>query len=92
LGTTKFGGAWLHHSPMLAAVHHRSNSVAPEFLHIILLHTSFLGRGKTFSNNPSSFIFFSSPAQEVLPLTNLFSPQEKVLIFNPTGENLLLPL
>jgi hypothetical protein len=44
--------------------------------HIILLRTSFLGRGKTFSYNPSSFIF-SLPAQEVLPLTNLLSPQEK---------------
>jgi hypothetical protein len=25
-------GAWLHHSPMLALVHHRSNSAAPGFL------------------------------------------------------------
>jgi hypothetical protein len=25
-------GAWLHHSPMLALVHHRSNLAAPEFL------------------------------------------------------------
>jgi hypothetical protein len=44
---------------------------------IILLRTSFLGRGK-----PSPIIlpllFFSSPTQEVLPLTNLLSPQEKV--------------
>jgi hypothetical protein len=76
---------------MLALVHHRSNSVAPEFLHITLLRTSFLGCGKTFSYNPSSFIF-SSPAQEFLPLTNLPSPQEKVLIFHPIGENLLWPL
>jgi hypothetical protein len=58
--------------------------------HIILLRISFLGRGKTFSCNPSSF--FSSPAQEVLPLTNLLSPQEKVLIFHPIGANLLWPL
>jgi hypothetical protein len=52
-------GVWLHHSPMLALVHHHSNSAAPEFLqwwHIILLRTSFLGRGRTFFYNPSSFI------------------------------------
>jgi hypothetical protein len=42
--------------------------------HIILLRTSFLGRGRTFSYNPSSFIFYSL-AQEVLPLTNLLSLQ-----------------
>jgi hypothetical protein len=58
-------GVWLCHSPMLALVHHRSNSVAPEFLQILLC-TSFLGRGRTFSYNPSSFIFFfagtSSPS------------------------------
>jgi hypothetical protein len=34
-------------------------------------------------------LIFSSPAQEVLPLTNLLSPQEKVLIFHPIGANLL---
>jgi hypothetical protein len=28
-------GAWLHHSPMLALVHHRSNSAAPEFLQMV---------------------------------------------------------
>jgi hypothetical protein len=37
-------------------------------------------------------LFFSSPAQEVLPLTNLLSPQEKVFIFHPEGANLLSPL
>jgi hypothetical protein len=41
-----------------------------------LLRTFFFGRGRTFSYNPSSFIF-SSLAQEVLPLTNLLSLQEK---------------
>jgi hypothetical protein len=41
--------------------------------HIILLRTS-LGRGRTFSYNP---LFFSSPAQQVLPLTNLLSPQDR---------------
>jgi hypothetical protein len=67
----------------------RQNS--SKWWHIILLRTSFLGRGRTFSYNPSSFIF-SSPAQEVLPLTNLLSPQEKVLIFNPEGVNSPWPL
>jgi hypothetical protein len=51
--------------------------------HIILLCTSFLGHRRSY---------FSSPTQEVLPLTNLLSPQEKVLIFHPIGANLLWPL
>jgi hypothetical protein len=58
---------------------------------IILLCTSFLGRGRTFSSS-SNPLFFSSLAQEVLPLTNLLSPQEKVFIFHPIGANLLWPL
>jgi hypothetical protein len=53
-------GAWLHHSPMLALVHHRSNSAALEFLqmvaHNFVAHL-LLGHGRTFSYNPSSFIF-----------------------------------
>jgi hypothetical protein len=28
-------GAWLHHSPMLALVHHRSNLAVPEFLQMV---------------------------------------------------------
>jgi hypothetical protein len=28
-------GAWLHHSPMLALVHHRSNSAEPRFLQMV---------------------------------------------------------
>jgi hypothetical protein len=28
-------GVWLHHSPMLALVHHRGNSAAPEFLKMV---------------------------------------------------------
>jgi hypothetical protein len=87
-------GAWLHHSPMLALVHHRSNSAAPEFLkmvaHNFVAHLP-LGRGRTFSYNPSSFIF-SSPAQEVVPLTNLLSLQEKVSIFHLKGANSSRPL
>jgi hypothetical protein len=72
-------GVWLHHSPMVALVHHHSNSAVPELLQwvdIILVCTSFLGCGRTFSYNPS-LLFFSSPTQEVLPLTDLLSPQEK---------------
>jgi hypothetical protein len=52
-------GVWLHHSPILALVHHRNNLAAPEFLqwwHIVLLRTSFLGHGRTFSYNPSFFL------------------------------------
>jgi hypothetical protein len=36
-------GVWLHHSPMLALVHHRSNSAAPGFLHNFVVHL-LLGR------------------------------------------------
>jgi hypothetical protein len=28
-------GAWLHHSPMLALVHHRGNSAVPELLQMV---------------------------------------------------------
>jgi hypothetical protein len=28
-------GAWLHHSPMLALVHHRSNATVPGFLQMV---------------------------------------------------------
>jgi hypothetical protein len=83
-------GAWLHHSPMLALVHHRSNSAAPEFLQMVA-HNFFahllLGLWKNLL-----FYFFSSLAQEVLPIANLLYLQEKVLIFNPTGASLLWPL
>jgi hypothetical protein len=48
-----------------------TNSAVPG----ILLCTSFLGRGRTFSYNPS--LLFFSPAQEVLPLTNLSSLKKK---------------
>jgi hypothetical protein len=34
-GYRKMVGAWLHHSPMLALVHHRSNSAEPEFLRMV---------------------------------------------------------
>jgi hypothetical protein len=44
--------------------------------HIILLRTTFLGRGRTFSYNPSSFIFFFA-GQEVLPLTEILSSQDR---------------
>jgi hypothetical protein len=54
-----------------------------------------LGRGKTFSYNlPSffSFFFFFAAAQEVIPLTNLSSLQEKVLTFLLKGANSPWPL
>jgi hypothetical protein len=54
-----------------------------------LLRTSLLGRGKTFYN--PSLLFFS-PAQEVIPLINLSSPQEKVLTFFSKGANSPWPL
>jgi hypothetical protein len=79
LGTAKFGGYGFTTPPCLhwyTAVVTRRRGNSSKWWHIILLRTSFLGRGKTFSYNPSSFIF-SSPAQEVLPLTNLFSPQDR---------------
>jgi hypothetical protein len=48
--------------------------------HIILLCTSFLGRGRTFSYNPPAFIFFFTGTRG--PSSNQSSfPQEKVLIF-----------
>jgi hypothetical protein len=66
-------GAWLHHSPMLALVHHRSNSAAPEFLqmvaHNFVAHLLLVPRIILLLQ---FFLFyFSLPAQEVLPLTNL---------------------
>jgi hypothetical protein len=88
LAPQNFMGAWLHHSPMLALVHHRSNSTVPEFLqwwHIILLRTSFLGCGKTFSYNPSSFIFCFAGTRS--PSSNQSSfPQEKVLSSTRKGK------
>jgi hypothetical protein len=35
VGHRKMVGAWLHHSPMLALVHHCSNLVAPELLQMV---------------------------------------------------------
>jgi hypothetical protein len=35
IGHRKMVEAWLHHSPMLALVHHRSNSATPEFLQMV---------------------------------------------------------
>jgi hypothetical protein len=44
-------------------------------------------------SSPTILLFyFSSPAQEVIPLTNLSSPQEKVLTFLPKGANSPWPL
>jgi hypothetical protein len=79
LGTTKLVGAWLHHSPMLPLVHHRSNSAVPGFLqmvaHNFVVHL-LLGPWKNLLLK--SFLFyFSSPTQEILPLTNLFPLKKK---------------
>jgi hypothetical protein len=58
--------------------------------HIILLRTSFLGRGRTFSLNPSLLFFFADTRS---PSSNQSSfPSRKVLIFHLIGENLLWPL
>jgi hypothetical protein len=71
--------AWLHHSPMLALVHHRSNSVTPGFLqmvaHNFVAHL-LLGPWKNLLLKSFSIIFLL--AQEVLHLTYLLSLQEKV--------------
>jgi hypothetical protein len=66
-------GVWLHHSPMLALVHHRSNSAAPEFLQMVA-HNFCCALPSWAMGEPSPIIlllYLSSPAQEVLPLTNL---------------------
>jgi hypothetical protein len=72
-------GAWLHHSLMLALVLRRSNSAVPE-LHQMVAHNFamhlLLGLRKNFLLQ-SFLSIFSSLAQEVLPLNNLLSPQEK---------------
>jgi hypothetical protein len=70
-------GVWLHHSPMLALVNHRSNSAVPEFLQMVA--------------EPSSFIFFFAGSSS--PSSNQSSfPSRKVLIFHPEGVSLLWPL
>jgi hypothetical protein len=78
LGTTKFGEAWLHHSPMLALVHLRSILAALEFLHVVAHnfgeHLLLLGLRKNLLIQPF-LSCSSSPAQEVIPLTNLLYPQ-----------------
>jgi hypothetical protein len=86
-------GAWLHHSPMIALVHHRSNLAAPEFLQIVahnfVVHL-LLGRGRTFSYNPSSFIFLHRHKKSFL--RPIFFPSRKSLIFHPEGANSPCPL
>jgi hypothetical protein len=64
----------------------RQNS--SKWWHIILLCTSLLDHRRSFSYNPS--LSFPSPAQEVLPLTNLLSPQEKVLTLRSERGNFTL--
>jgi hypothetical protein len=49
-----FVGAWMHHSPMLALVHHRSISTAPEFLQMV----AHIGAPSSWAaKEPSSIIF-----------------------------------
>jgi hypothetical protein len=66
-------GVWLQHSPMLALVHHRSILAALEFLqmmaHNFVVHL-LLGLWE-------NLFYFSLPAQEVVPLTNLLSLKKK---------------
>jgi hypothetical protein len=71
-------GVWLHHSPMLALVHHRSNSAAPGFLpmvgHNFVVHL-ILGSWKKLLL--ILLFYFFLPEQEVLPLTNLLPLKKK---------------
>jgi hypothetical protein len=83
LGTTKFGGAWLHHSPMLALVHHRSNPAAPEFLqmvaHNFVAHL-LLGPWKNLLLQSFLFYFFFAGTRS--PSSNQTSfPSRKSLNF-----------
>jgi hypothetical protein len=79
---------------MLSLVLHCSNSAVPDsskWWHIILLCTSFLGRRRTFSYNPSSFIFFFPGTRS--PSSNLSSfPSRKRLNLRSDRANLLWPL
>jgi hypothetical protein len=66
-------GAWLHHSPVFALVDYRSNLATFEFLHMVahnfVVHLLLVLRKILLLQ---FFLFyFSLPAQEVLPLTNL---------------------
>jgi hypothetical protein len=87
-------GAWLHLSPMLALVHHRSNSAASGFLpmvgHNFVVHL-LLGPWKNLLLRSFSFIFFFSATRS--PSSNQSSsPQEKVLTLLPKGANSPRPL
>jgi hypothetical protein len=89
---------------MLALVHHHSNSATPGFLQMVahnfvahlllelwknlLLHLLL----ELWKNLLLQSFSIFSPAQEVLPLTNLSSPQEKVLTFLMKGANSPWPL
>jgi hypothetical protein len=48
-------GAWLHHSPMLALVDHRSNLAASEFLHTVA-HSFVVHLPSCAEEGPSSTI------------------------------------
>jgi hypothetical protein len=93
LGATKFGGGMA--APLPPCLHWYTTVVtrrcrnSSKWWNIILLHTSFLVYGRTFSYDPSLLFFFAGTRS---PLTNLLPPQEKVLIFYPIGANLPWPL
>jgi hypothetical protein len=53
--------------------------------HIILLRTSFLGRGRTFSYNPSSFIFFIAGTRS--PSSNQSSFPSRKSLHLPSGRS-----
>jgi hypothetical protein len=81
-------GVWLHHSPMLALVHHRSNLAAPEFLQMVA-HNFCCALPSWAMGEP--FIFFFAGTRS--PSSNQSSsPQEKVLTFLPKGANSPRPL
>jgi hypothetical protein len=82
-------GVWLHHSPMLTLVYHRSNLAAPEFLQNFVVHL-LLGPWKTFSYNPSLLSSFAGTRSSSSNQSS--SPQEKVLTFLPKGANSPSPL
>jgi hypothetical protein len=90
----KLVGVWLHHSPMLAFVHRRSNSLAPEFLQMVA-HNFCCALPSWAMGEPSPIIlllyFFFAGTRS--PSSNQSSsPQEKDLTFFPKGENSPRPL
>jgi hypothetical protein len=85
----KLVGVWLHHSPMLALVHHRSNSAAPEFLQMVA-HNFCCALPSWAMEEPSPIIlllYFFFAGTRSSSSNQSSSPQEKVLTFLPKGAN-----